>query len=170
MASTYTPIATTTLGSSQATVTFNSFSGYTDLVIIVSARNTSGGGGDTSLNMIVNSDSGANYSFTQLYGNGSAASSNRASNTNNYGGAGRVVNGASTANYFAANVIQLNNYANTTTYKTFITRGNTAESYAYSSVGLWRSTAAITSVTFSDGGGANFATGSTFTLYGIKAA
>jgi hypothetical protein len=33
--STYTPIATTTLSSSQAEVTFTSFSGYTDLVLIV---------------------------------------------------------------------------------------------------------------------------------------
>ncbi len=37
-------------------------------------------------------------------------------------------------------------------------------------VGLWRSTAAVTSVTFDVGGTINFKTGSTFTLYGIKAA
>ena len=39
--STYTPIATTTLGSSQATVTFSSFTGYTDVILVASARGTS---------------------------------------------------------------------------------------------------------------------------------
>jgi hypothetical protein len=36
--STYTPIATTTLGSAQADVTFNSFSGYTDLVLVANVQ------------------------------------------------------------------------------------------------------------------------------------
>ena len=38
--STYTPIATTTLGSAQADVTFSSISGsYTDLVLIIGGKN-----------------------------------------------------------------------------------------------------------------------------------
>jgi hypothetical protein len=36
--STYTPIATTTLGTAQSSVSFSSFSGYTDLVLVSSTK------------------------------------------------------------------------------------------------------------------------------------
>jgi hypothetical protein len=62
------------------------------------------------------------------------------------------------------------NYANTTTYKTVLTRANAAASGVDASVGLWGSTAAITSITFDLPLVRTISTGSTFTLYGIKAA
>jgi hypothetical protein len=68
-------------------------------------------------------------------------------------------------------VIQINNYSNSTTFKTPLIRTNTGPSWGtvFAIVGLWRNTAAITSITFTPDTG-NFDTGSTFTLYGIKAA
>ena len=61
------------------------------------------------------------------------------------------------------------NYANTTTYKTILGRwGSSANNQTRISVGLWRSTAAITSFTITPSLG--IAAGSSFTLYGIKAA
>ena len=75
MPTTYTPLQTTTLGSSQASVTLSGISGsYTDLVVVISAQGTSAGN-DQDINMTFNSDTATNYSRTRLYGNGSNASS-----------------------------------------------------------------------------------------------
>lgn len=70
-----------------------------------------------------------------------------------------------------SSIIQINNYSNSTTYKTAFMRTNTASTYGtvFAIVGLWRSTAAITSITLTPDAG-SFATGSTFSLYGIAAA
>jgi hypothetical protein len=170
MTATYENIATTTLSSAAASVTFSSISAnYTDLILVSFARNSSAVSTDESLNLEVNGDTGSNYSFTQLFGNGSTATSNRVSNTTVYSSAGRVSGGGTTAGTFGANIVHLQNYSNSTTNKTFLTRGNTAEAYALTSVGLWRSTSAITSIKLTSSGGFNLAAGSTFTLYGIKA-
>ena len=161
MASTYTPIATTTLGSATNSVTFNSFSGYTDIIAVLNIKSTN------SDNVLarVNGDTGNNYSFTRLSGNGSSASSARASNTNYLN-----FDGASYQNTeFGTWIINFMNYANTTTYKTILSRGNNAALGVDANVNLWRSTSAITSINFITTS-YNFAVGSTFTLYGIKAA
>jgi hypothetical protein len=65
--------------------------------------------------------------------------------------------------------INIMNYANTTTYKTAISRLDDAANYVGTSVGLWRSTSAINSVTILAGTG-NIPSGAMFTLYGIAAA
>lgn len=162
--STYTPIATTTLGSSQSTVTFSSFSGYTDLVLVTSAKTTSGSN-DAVIRF--NSDTGTNYSSTILSGSGSAASSARSTNAtyaflDSYGWV--------TSSDFNAAVTQIMNYSNSTTYKTVLSRSNNASAGVDAIVSLWRNTAAITSITILLAGSLTFATGSTFTLYGIAAA
>jgi hypothetical protein len=60
------------------------------------------------------------------------------------------------------------NYANTSTYKTVLTRSNKYDRVG-AIVGLWRSTAAINSITLTAYSN-TYAIGSTFTLYGIAAA
>ena len=72
MAITYEPIATTTLGSAQASVSFSSFSGYTDLVLVCVATTASD---DQFLSVQFNGDTGSNYSNTYMTGNGSTATS-----------------------------------------------------------------------------------------------
>jgi len=161
--STYSTIATTTLGSAQATVSFSSFSGYTDLVLVCNFG-TAKGSGDGLL-FRVNSDSGSNYSLTRLSGNGSSASSDRASNaTSLIAGA---VDGTGTTTVAIYNVM---NYSNTTTNKTVLMRNNTSSIVTNATVGLWRSTSAITSIQLSAESATNLRAGSTFTLYGIAAA
>ena len=59
------------------------------------------------------------------------------------------------------------NYANTTTFKTYLARYNATSTQLSDEVALWRSTAAINSITLT-AVSANFNAGSTFTLYGIK--
>ena len=159
--STYTPIATTTLGSATNSVEFTSIAGtYTDLVFVGNFSNTT----NTNLYMRVNGDT-SGYSATQLYGNGSSAGSMRFSNTNTWvfdPGASGVGTGQ------ADIIVNIMNYANTSVYKTSLARTNAAGTVTGAVVGLWRNTAAITSVRLY--GDQNFSAGSTFTLYGIAAA
>jgi len=154
---TYEAIATTTV-SSQTSYTFSSIpSTYTDLVIIF-------GGVASAVDTMAfrfNGDTGSNYSDTVIRGNGTNAASNRRSNeTVGYYGTPSTSQSTVIGNIF--------NYANTITYKTSIGRGNAADTQVESRVTLWRSTAAINSVTILCGGGSTL-TG-TLSLYGIKAA
>ena len=157
MATTYEPIATTTLGSAASTITFSTISGsYTDLVVIFRGIETT-----NDFNLLrFNGDTGSNYSHTEIYGDGSSAQSGRGSNrTTMYFGRGQT-----TPN---SKILHILNYSNTTTYKTTLSRNNSDSVGAF--VNLWRSTSAITSIEFSRGGG-NYDVGTTVTLYGIKAA
>lgn len=160
MPSTYTPIATTTVGTATPSVTFSSVPGtYTDLVVVVNGTTAASVG----LALRFNGDTGSNYSNTYLGGTGSAAISGRATSTT----IGRFGN-INTSN--TTGVANIQNYSNATTYKTTLGRSSSTD-YAITYVNLWRSTAAITSVTvISDDLGTNFAVGTTFSLYGIKAA
>lgn len=157
--STYTPIATTTLGSAATSYTFSSIpSTYTDLVLVIAGT----AGTDETIGLRFNSDSGSNYSETAINGDGSSATSFRESNIT------RAQLG-SIGSTQSVTIINIMNYSNTTTYKTALGRGNYSGARVRSYVSLWRNTAAINSV-YVDANGATFAVGSTFTLYGIQAA
>ena len=153
---TYFPIATTTLGSNQASVTFSSIPAtYTDIVVIATGKTST----ETTLYFRFNGDSGSNYSSTDIYGDGSAAGSFRFSNSSEmyfY----NWKNSESNA------IFNIQNYANTTTFKTVLARTNGSTSYATAVVGLWRSTAAINQLLIHSND--TFISGSTFTLYGIE--
>jgi hypothetical protein len=164
MPSTYEPIATQTLGSAAASVTFSSISGaYTDL-LLVSNIGASSGGQDYRIQF--NGDTGNNYSTTVLYSTASSAISARSSNAAfiylDYVG----LTASSVQGLYTTNIM---NYANTTTYKTVLNRCADGSNASEAEVGLWRNTAAITSIVVAMTAG-NLITGSTFTLYGIKAA
>jgi len=163
MPKTYEPIQTQTVGTAVASVTFSSIpQTYTDLVLIVSAGLTSAG---NDLRLRFNSDSGANYSRTILYGNGASALSARNTGSDNIITAS--FGGLNSGSYATINVM---NYSNTTTYKSTIQRGGYAGSIDSATAGLWRNTAAITSIECGITAATTWVVGSTFTLYGIKAA
>lgn len=159
---TYTLIASNTLGSAAATVTFSSISGtYTDLFLVCDFALTSSGDG---LGLQFNSDTGSNYSDTMLAGNGSTASSSRQSSQfsirSGYWETGR-----------SQTYISIMDYVNSNTYKTTLSRqfqSGTTTSYVVANTGLWRSTSAINSITLGSISG-NIASGSIFKLYGIEA-
>jgi hypothetical protein len=157
MTVTYDKIATTTLGSSATSTTFSSIpSTYTDLVVVFQGTGVSG---DT-LYYQFNNDTGTNYSDTYLFGDGNTGSG-RHTNISGIFGAG--VNTSQ-----CMQIINIMNYSNTTTNKTTLLRGNAnGIGAAVAFAGLWRSTSAITSIKLSLN--SNFAAGSTFTIYGIKA-
>ena len=164
---TYTPIASTTLGSAAASYTFSSIPNtYTDLVLIASMAD-SNSGADQRMLVQVNGDTGTKYSTTTLYGNGSTVTNRSLTNRtqfDNESGAGNSITSPS------ANIYHFMNYSNTTTYKSVLYRqNNLVNTYGASMlVGLWRSTSAINSITIFCM--ANLIAGSTFTLYGITAA
>lgn len=173
MAATYTPIASITLGAATSTVTFSSIpQTYTDLVVVCSSRASTSGTYDDEFGMRFNSDTGNNYSRTRILSDGSSAGSLRGTNEDKMYG-GFHPKSTDTASVFSLNIWQIFNYANTTTYKTVLVRGNNDRSSAGQvilSVTLWRSTAAITSFNFTLGSGGSFAINSTFNLYGILGA
>ena len=163
---TYVSIASQTLSSAASSVTFSSISGaYTDLVCVYTANTAS----PVDMSVRMNGDAGSNYSFTWLSGTGTTAVSNRDSNytrliIDNYGYP------PSAASTYNVAIIQFMNYSNTTTYKTTLMRSNNAAAGVDAGVGLWRSTSAITSLVFNFSTGANIASGSVFSLYGIASA
>jgi hypothetical protein len=166
MTTTYIPIATTTLSSTATNLSLTSIPGtYTDLILVIRASVDS----DGDLRYRINGDTGSNYSGTIIWGSGSAAGSSRASNqtsglTNSYGGFTTTLGNS-------VQILHFMNYSNTGTYKTILSRTNAAGSGVDATVGLWRSTSAITSIDIgkNSGMGGTFQIGSTFTLYGIKA-
>jgi hypothetical protein len=164
MATTYTPIAANTLGSATATVTFSSIpSTYTDLVLIISSAVTTGNGSNV---FTFNTDTSTNYSFTAMEGNGTTAASARSANRANIS----VYDEVRTTLGEEVSILNVMNYANTTTYKTTVSRGNNGNYATSTVVGLWRSTAAINQIVITNNASTTFKAGSTFTLYGIKAA
>lgn len=165
---TYEPIATTTLSSSQTSVTLSGFSGYTDLKLVMNyIAATSASSCYSALQF--NSDTGTNYSTTRIQGDGSTASSANASSVVYID---LDVSGASST-IPALVIVDLFSYSGSTN-KTIL--GTTAidkngSGAVYRNVGLWRSTSAITSIKIYNRINAqSYGVGSTFTLYGIKAA
>ena len=162
MPTTYEPIATQTLGSTAASITFSSIpSTYTDLKIILVGTASSA----LLTNLKFNNDTGSNYSRTQLDGDGATASSTV--NSNN----GFISMGLVDSTTPAFQNIDIFSY-NNSKYKTVL--GVFSNDYNGSGntrriVGLWLNTAAITTVTLSLGSG-TYSVGTTATLYGIKAA
>jgi hypothetical protein len=157
--STLTPISTQTLASAAASVSFSGIpQNYTDLVLIAdfATLNT-----NSTVSLRFNGDSGNNYSMTRLYGNGSSATSDRATNTSSTQ-VGFAGDGSRSVQRF-----QIQSYSNTTTNKTVIGRADGAGILTMATVGLWRNTAAITSIDILALSATNIPSGSTFTLYGI---
>lgn len=166
---TYESITSTTLTNTVSELTFSSIpQTYTDLVIVTSAGVTSG---NPAALIKFNSDSGSNYSQTYLYGNGTSAGSSRLTSQTSLQASPYIGLSTTLANWIS--IINVMNYSNTTTNKTIIYRTNNGSSSTYPgadiNVGLWRSTAAISTITFSLAS-TTFLSGSTFSLYGIKAA
>ena len=155
---TYTPIATTTF-SGGTTYTFSSIpSTYTDLVLVVACSSAA----VETILLRFNGDTGTNYSWTRILGNGSSASSLLQSNTSGAVG-GFMDNGQH------VNITNIMNYSNTTTYKTTISRMNAPSSYVGAFTSMWRSTSAINSITILGDSGGTFNNGKA-TLYGIASA
>ena len=171
----YDSIATTTVSTATATVTFSSIPAtYTHLQIrfLSQSNRTSSDSGDY-LVVRFNSDTGSNYYYGhQLKGDGATASAFA-------NGSGtsilieRIGNYETNANAFTGGVTDILDYSNTNKYKTTRSLLGYSTNTAYGQVnlasGLWMSSAAISNITISMAN-AQHTQYSQFALYGIKGA
>jgi hypothetical protein len=171
MANTYVKIASVSVGLlGSPSITFTSIpSTYTDLTVFLSARTDRLATVADNTIMKINSST-SSYSARVLQGDGSAASS--FTDTNQppfFTFTSTAVN--ATSNTFGSVFIYLPNYAGSTN-KSYsvdsVSENNATSAFARLSAGLLSNTAAISSLTFTNDGGANFIQYSTATLYGIS--
>ncbi len=165
MPATYEPIATTTLGSAAASITFSSIpSTYTDLRLVLNHLSAGSSGVFPIINFNGDTTS-STYSNTKLIGNGSTASSSR-DTSNTYIDTGSSF-GASTTIPFMISIDIFSYTASVNKTCLISLRGDkNGSGTVINEVGLWSNTSAITSITLGkivD----NYGTGTTATLYGI---
>lgn len=160
MATALVALATTTLASASATVTFSSISGaYRDLRLVITGSTSN----NSDIQMRFNGDSGANYSFVYMGGNGSSAASG-----SNTGQPGVVLDA-----YFWRStdqsmiVADIMDYTATDKHKTVLSRNNVTAGGTDAFANRWANTAAITSITLVSTW--NWNVGSTFSLFGVSA-
>jgi hypothetical protein len=167
----YESIATVSVGSGgQSSIDFTSIpSTYKHLQIRYIARNTRAVNWD-SLSIRLNSDTGSNYAYHLLVGEGAnpVVAVGQATQTSM---ATCYQTGSSAgSNIFGAGVIDILDYANTDKFKTArALSGNDLNGSGASlfASGLWRSTSAVTSISLFSAS-VNFVQYSSFALYGIK--
>lgn len=164
-------LETVELTQTTQTITFDNIpqSGYTDLKFLMSMRATTSSGND-SFDLLVNfNGSSANKTTISLRGDGSGL---------NWNAIGdrllRLVNPSDyTANTFSNVELYVPNYTSSSN-KSFtvdaVIENNATSSGTIILAGLWSSTAAITSMSFTPNGtSAYFTAGTTISLYGVAA-
>lgn len=168
----FVQISQQVLASPTASVTFSAISGaYTNLVLDLVARGSDSGtstfielqfNGDTSIDDYVDDEN-----FVQSGSNNPSSNGARA-----FIFVGNLTAAGSVANTATGMTIRIPVYSGTIFWKQALSQSHTynsasisGERQAFYSGGAWNSTTAITAITLTDGGGGNFVTGSTFTLY-----
>lgn len=165
---TYTPIASTTLGSATSSITLSSISGsYTDLVLVFGYKaNTTN---YPTIKLTFNGST-SGYSGEQLYGTGSASGGSNRNTNAAFISIARAVGQPATVGNTATIIINIMDYSNSNIYKTVLARANSADTGTEFDIGLWQSNSAITQIDLNSATSNDFAVGSTVTLYGIAAA
>jgi hypothetical protein len=164
----YNKIASVTVGSGgAANMDFQNIpADYTDLVLKVSARNSSN---ENAYRVRINNDSSTLYSARFLLGNGSTASSNNNS-TQTAAFVGRMSMSTDTASTFGSTDIYIPNYTSSVAKSLssdVVTENNATTAFQSLFAALYTGTSAITRLTLIPDAN-NFAEHSTATLYGIK--
>jgi hypothetical protein len=141
---------------------------YTHLQIRGILRSNLAGSGITTTTFRFNSDTGSNYAYHNLIGDGASTSAGAVSSTTSI-----VLTNApqlsATANAFGVTIMDILDYRNTNKYKTIRALHGAdlnGSGQMILSSGLWMNTSAITSITINPGGDAVEYTH--FALYGIK--
>lgn len=172
------PIATVTISSATANATFSNIpQNYEHLQIRWSGKEESNGTSNWyGLAATFNSDSGSNYNNhylgTYAVTGGGAQTTFADNSAQTYVNVSIIGRGNGDNITFGSGIIDILDYTNTNKYKTV----RSLSGFIYNPTpnrldfmsGMWRNTAAITSIGLSNAG--NFATGTTFSLYGIKRA
>jgi hypothetical protein len=165
-------LETTTLTSSASSVTFSGLGAYSDykhLQIRAVGRSDRATAASSLIRLQFNSDTGSNYAHHMIYADGTSV--NSAASTSQVGIDRIGLTGPTgIANVFAANVIDILDFSNTsknTTVRILYGYAQTENTIRLAS-GLWMNTNAVTSITLSERFAANIIAGSRFSLIGIK--
>ena len=168
----YVLLERTELNASAASVTFANIpqTGYTDLKVVLSVRSLSNSNTNAiAIDMLINGVS-TNRTAKRIFGVGSSAGSDSPSGAR-LGSA--ISTNTATASTFSSLDIYFPNYTSSSN-KSFsvdsVTENNSTSLWEIDlTAGLWSSSAAITTLTFSNSDSSSFAANSTFSLYGIAA-
>lgn len=165
----YDALATITVPSGGAsTVEFAGIpQGYKHLQIRALVKRSGGTAADNT-NLRFNSDSGSNYAWHQLYGEGGSALAGSGTSQSSI----RAIHSDATASIFGIGIIDILDYASTSKNKTTKTLAgwednNATVGYVLMRSGVWLSTSAITSISLIPNSG-TFAQNTQFSLYGVK--
>ena len=163
MASAQVALATITLGSAASTVTFSSIPAtYRDLRLVI---NASGTGGNGLVKVQFNGDtSTSNYFDVGMYGDGSSAGSESHTTL------GYIKGGITSLGASETILIDVLDYMATDKHKALLLKQTSASAGLEAFAGRWASTSAVTSIAIGQSGTNTFATGSSFSLYGIVSA
>jgi hypothetical protein len=171
-------IATVTAAGGESSLTFSSIPAtFTHLQIRGIGRNNSGNTTADSIRIRMNASSATDYTGHSLTGNGSTASTTGAATggTSGMTFASAVAGSGQTASCFGVMIFDLLDYASTTKYKTARvfcgddTNAGTTDNSLNIASSLWIQTTAVSSIVLISASG-QWGAGSTYALYGIKAA
>lgn len=176
MATTYNPIATTTLSSAAKTIVFSSIPGtYTDLFLVVNVVTSAS---SSNIRLFFNTDtstSSTNYGAQHLATDVATNVIATGNYLNTYGM--WTTFKSATAAPGSGHTFYLPSYTSTSMWKTCLTTSalkNTTGAYGGGgsefSVGSWINTAAIDTLTLDSDSGTALGVGTTATIYGILAA
>lgn len=171
-ATSFDSIATITVGAGgAANITFSSIpSTYKHLQIRGISRTDRVSNTD-NIHIFLNSDTGSNYAWHQLVGDGSTAAAGGGSSTNVNYAAATTLGSTGLANAFGASVIDILDYTNTskyTTVRSLLGKDSNGGGEVGLRSALWQNTNAVTTVTLIAQTSANISQYSSFALYGIK--
>jgi hypothetical protein len=162
-------ITVTEAGASSVTFSNIPQTGYTDLILITSVRES----GNNGVAKLTFNSTTSGYTARQVYAGGTSASSDSGYGGSFYGADGSSVISGWTAGTFSNSSYYIPNYTNSN-YKNIIFNGVTENNGSNvnlgASAGLWSNTSPITSITVTEySGSGTFVQYSTFCLYGIAA-
>jgi hypothetical protein len=167
-------IATQTLGSSAASITFSSIpSTYQHLQIRFMSTLTGTTASDEFLWLTFNSTGGTSYADHYLWGSGTSASAGGIDSQPNIRFIGQSDLTVGSVDAFSVGIIDIHDYKSTTKNKTvrvFSGWDNNGGGRLNLSSGLFNNTGAISTIKIERSGSTNMAAGSVFSLYGIKGA
>jgi hypothetical protein len=156
---TYTPLSTVTLTTSGNSIIFSSIPAtYRDLIVVINATANSN---VATIGLRFNGDSGNNYTYVSMAGNGSTASSS--TNTQSVA----LIGYTNSTNPWV-NIAQIMDYSATDKHKTILSRDDNAAANVGAVANRWANTAAITSVEVNAAVN-SFASGTTVSIYGVIA-
>jgi hypothetical protein len=171
VAGSYELISTSLITTNTSSVTFSSLGDYSSTYKHLQLRITGrvaynyGNDGD-AIKIRFNSDTGNNYSYHALYAVNTTVNSNASTSTNAVF-VNRLTDAGTTANAFGAIVCDILDPFSSTKNKTVRSLGSDTR-YLFFNSAAWLNTSSTTSIQLTPNTSSNFASGSRFSLYGLK--